>query len=97
MLAQTLQLKYQKQKTLWVSTQKRALNSFSINHVENTEIEKLIKNFNHNKSLGPCSISVKVLKNQANDLKQLLPFLINLSFLQGFSGRHLKCKIDTHS
>ena len=61
-----------------------------INFVKDTEIEKLIKNLNHNKSLGPCSIPVKILKNHANDLKQPLTFLINLSFQQGFFAEALK-------
>ena len=44
---------------------KRVLNSFFVNPVKETEIEKLIKNLNHNKSLGPCDIPVKILKNHA--------------------------------
>ena len=55
-----------------------------------TETDKLIKNLNHNKSLGPCSIPVKILKNHANDLKQPLAFLINLSFRQGVFPEALK-------
>ena len=53
---------------------KRTLNSFFINLVKDTEIEKLIKNLKYNKSLGPHSITVKILKNHANDLKQSLTF-----------------------
>ena len=69
---------------------KRISNSFFINAVKDNEIEKLIKNLNHNKSLGPCSIPVKILKNHANDLKQPLAFLINLSFQQGVFPEALK-------
>ena len=46
---------------------KRVLNAFFINPVKDTEIEKLTKNLNHNKSLSPCSIPVKILKKHAND------------------------------
>ena len=69
---------------------KRISNSFFINPVKDTEIEKLIKNLNQNKSLGPCSIPVKILKIYANDLKQPLAFLINLSFQQGVFPEALK-------
>ena len=48
-----------------------------------------MKNLNHNKSLGPCSIPVKILKNQANDLKQTLAFFI-FRFSKELSQRHLK-------
>ena len=48
MLVQTLHLKYKNWKTL--------LNSFFINPVKDTEIKKLIKNLNHNKSLDACNI-----------------------------------------
>ena len=64
------------------SPQKRVLNSFFSNPVKNTEIEKLIKILNHNKSLGPCSIPVF--------LKKPLTFLINLSFQQGTFPEALK-------
>ena len=42
------------------------------------------------KSLGPCSIPVKILKNHANDLKQPLAFLINPSHQQGVFPEALK-------
>ena len=48
---------------------KRVLNSFFITPLKDTEIEKPIKNLNHNKSLGQCNIPIKILKNHANDLK----------------------------
>ena len=75
MLVQTLHLQYQKRKNPFGKyLKKRVLNSFFINTVKNTEIEKLIKNRNHSKSLGQCSIPVKILKNHANDLKQPTAF-----------------------
>ena len=61
-----------------------------INPVKDTEIEKLIKNLNHNKSLGPWSIPVEILKNHVNDLKQPLALLINLSFQPGVFLEALK-------
>ena len=42
-----------------------------------------MKNLNHNKALGPCSIPVKFLKNHVNDLKQPLAFSINFSSQHG--------------
>ena len=81
MLIQTLHLKYQKRKILLVSILKKCFKIyFSISPVNYTEIEKLITNLNHNKSLGPSSIPVKIFKNHGNDLKQPLAFLIYLSF-----------------
>ena len=69
---------------------KRVLNSFFITALKDTEIEKPIKNLNRNKSLGPCNIPIKILKNHANDLKQALAFLTNLSFQQGVFPEALK-------
>ena len=54
------------------------------------EIGKLIKNLNHNKGLGSCSIPAKILKNHPNDLKQPLVVLINLSFQQRVFPEALK-------
>ena len=39
---------------------KSAVNSFFINPLQESEIEKLINNLNQNKSLGPCNIPVTV-------------------------------------
>ena len=61
-----------------------------INPVQESEIEKLINSSNQNKSLSPCSISVKVLKNHADVLKQPLAYLINFSFQQGLFPDALK-------
>ena len=75
MLVQTLHLKYQKRKNpCGKYLKKRVLNSFFVNTVKNTEIEKLIKSRNHSKSLGRCSIPVKILKYHSNDLKQPTAF-----------------------
>ena len=75
---------------------KELLNSLFINPVKDTEIEKLIKNLHHNKSLGPCSIPVKILRNHSNDLKQPLAFLRNLSMQQGVFPKVLKNARVTH-
>ena len=55
-----------------------------------------MKTLNHKKSLGPCSIPVKILKNYVNDLKQHLAFFINLSFQQGLFPEALKTARVTH-
>ena len=59
------------------------VNSFFLNLVQESEIEKLINNLNQNRSLRRCSIPVKILKNDVDVLKQPLAYLINLSFHQG--------------
>ena len=92
---QWLQLKIQfllgyKNKNPFGRYLKRVLNSFFINPVKDNEIDTLIKNISHNKSLGSFSISVKILKYHANYLKQPLVFLINLSFQQGVFLKALK-------
>ena len=53
MLVQILRLKHER---------KSVVNSFFTNPVQESEIEKSINNLNQNKSLGPCSIPVKILK-----------------------------------
>ena len=58
---------------------KRVVNSISINPVQESEIKKLINNVNKNKSLGQCSIPVKILQNNIDVLKQPLTYLIDLS------------------
>ena len=57
---------------------KNAVESFFINPIQEPEIEELINNPNKNKSLGPCSIPVKILQNHIEVLKQ--PLTLNLSF-----------------
>ena len=69
---------------------KSVVNTFFINLVQGSEIEKLISNPNQNKSLGPCSIPVKVLKNHVDVLKQSLTYLTNLSFQEGIFPEGLK-------
>ena len=49
-----------------------------------------MRNLNKNKSLGPCSIPVKILQNLDDVLKQPLSYLINLSFQQGIFPEALK-------
>ena len=69
---------------------KSFVNSFFFNPVQESEIEKLINNLNQNKSLGPCSIPVKILQKHVDVLKQPLTYLINLSFQQGIFPEELK-------
>ena len=66
------------------------MNTFFINPVQESEIEKLISNLNQNKSLDPCSISVEILQNHVDILKQPFTYLINLSFQQGIFPEALK-------
>ena len=91
MLVQVLLLKYRKGKDLLKTyLRKSVVNSFFINPVQESEIEKLINNLNQNKSLGPCSIPVKILQNHVDALKQPLTYLINFSFQQGIFPEALK-------
>ena len=69
---------------------KSVVNSFFINPVQESEIEKLINNFNQNKSLGPCTIPVKILQKHVDVFKHSLTYLINLSFQQGIFPEALK-------
>ena len=59
------------------------VNSFFINLVQESGIEKLIRNFNQTEGLGSCNVPVKILQNHVDVLKQHLTYLINLSFQQG--------------
>ena len=61
-----------------------------MNLVQESGIEKLIRNFNQNKSLGSCNVPVKILQNHVDVLKQPLTYLINLSFQQGIFPETLK-------
>ena len=67
---------------------RKNVNSFFINPVQESEIEKLINNLNKNKS--PCSIPTKILQNHVHVLKQPLTCLINLSFQPGIFPEALK-------
>ena len=51
---------------------KSVVNSFLINLIQESEIEKLINNLNQNESLGTCSIPVKILENHVDILKRIL-------------------------
>ena len=75
---------------------KAVINSFFINPIQESEIEKLINNLNKNKSLGTCSINVKILQNHVDVLKQPLKYLTNLSFQQGKFPEALKTARVTH-
>ena len=85
-----LSSKITKGKRLFKTFKKECCNSFFINPVQESEIEKLINNLNQNKSLGPCSIPVKILQKHVDVLKQPLTYLINLSFQQGIFPEALK-------
>ena len=69
---------------------KIAVNSFFINPVQESEIEKLISNLNKNKSLGPRSVPIKILQNHVDVLKQPLTYSINFSFQQVIFPEALK-------
>ena len=69
---------------------KSVVNSFFINLVQESEIEKLKNYLNQNKNLGPCSIPVKILQKHVDVLKQPLTYLINLSFQQVMFPESLK-------
>ena len=66
---------------------RKNVNSFFINPVQESEIEKLINNLNKNKS--PCSIPAKILQNHVDVLKQPLT-CIYLSFQEAISPEALK-------
>ena len=69
---------------------KSVVNSFLINLIQESEIEKLINSLNQNKSLGTCSIPVKILENHVDVLKQSLTYLVNLSLQQSIFPEALK-------
>ena len=69
---------------------KSVVNSFFINLVQESEIKKLMKNLNQNKSLGPCSIPTKILQSHVDFLTQPLTDLINLSLKQDVFPEALK-------
>ena len=88
-----LRLKYRKEKRPFKTyLRKSVVNSFFINPVQESEIEKSINNPNQNKSLGPRSIPLKILQSHVDVLKQPLAYLVNLSFQQVYFQRHLKPK-----
>ena len=68
------------------------VNLFYINPIQESEIKKLINDLNQNKSLGACSISVKIIQNLVDASEQSLTYLINLLFQQGIFSEALKTK-----
>ena len=68
----------------------KLVNSFVLNPVDESEVVKLVNNINKNKSLGPNSIPISVLKRHIDVLKGPITFLINLSFRQGIFPDALK-------
>ena len=68
------------------------VNLFFINPIQESEIKKLINDLNQNKSLGACSISVKIIQNLVDASEQSLTYLINLLFQQGIFSEALKTK-----
>ena len=90
MLVEILHLKYWKEKDILKHLRKSVADSFFINPVQESEIEKLINSLNQNKSLGPCSIPLKILQNHVDVLKQPLTYLIKVSFQQGIFPEALK-------
>ena len=90
MLVEILHLKSWKEKDILKHLRKSVAESFFINPVQESEIEKLINSLNQNKSLGPCSIPLKILQNHVDVLKQPLTYLIMVSFQQGIFPEALK-------
>ena len=89
MFVEILLQKYQKEKYFLIHILEGVI-SFFINPVQESEIEKLINNLNKNKSVGPCSIPIKILQSHVDTLKQPWTYLINVSFQQGIFPEALK-------
>ena len=68
----------------------KIVNSFFLNPVQETEIIKIIKNLNSNKSLGPNSTPVHILKENIEILAKPLLHIINVSFSEGIFPESLK-------
>ena len=67
-----------------------SLNSFLLKATNEDEVHKLISQLNKGKALGPLSIPVAILKDNANILSTLLSFIINRSFEQVVFPESLK-------
>lgn len=68
----------------------KVLNSVFVNAVRKDEIFKILNSFNFEKSSGPNSFPIKILKDFSNILTKPLASIINLSFSQGIFVSSLK-------
>ena len=57
--------------------------SFIITPTSKAEIDAIISSLNSNKSTGPNSIPLKILKLTQNEISQHLAYIFNLSFKKG--------------
>ena len=57
--------------------------SFFISPTDKSEIENIISSLDSNKSVGPNSIPIKILKLLKNDISSLLSEIFNISFSSG--------------
>ena len=70
------------------------INSFFINITDKTEIKNIILSLDPLKSIGPNSISIKILKLLSNNISNQFAELFNLSFSEGVFPSILKtCKV----
>ena len=70
------------------------INSFFINPTDKTEIKNIILSLDPLKSIGPNSISTKIMKLLSNDISTQFAELFNLPFYEGVFPSILKtCKV----
>lgn len=62
---------------------KRAQNSFFLKPTDKNEIDNIIFTLDSNKSIGPSSITTKILKLLINDIFCQLSDIFNISFFSG--------------
>ena len=58
-------------------------NSLFLKPVEEEEIKKIVMKLNSNKSVGPNSLPIKILKSHIDSLAKVLAAIINISFKEG--------------
>ena len=68
----------------------KVMNSFFLRYTDEDEILKIIKNLKSNKSSGPNSIPIHILKFYADIFCKPISKLVNLSFSQGVFPESLK-------
>ena len=68
----------------------KVMNSFFLRYTDKDEILKIIKNLKSNKSSGPNSIPIQILKFYADIFCKPISNLVNLSFSQGVFPECLK-------
>ena len=54
-----------------------------ISHIEPTQIKNIMKEFNHNKVTGPCSIPANVLSLICDSISPPLSIIANICFKTG--------------